>query len=255
MTITIPGYQKILPNQVYSQPTLVTDTDGEVVKLEKILVLTRYQQPSEQDVVDYLVNKANKVSGLTGIDGKHLNTDLIVGLISRFPAQVQVDFRTKNEGLMQFLRDHTAAPRLGEDQERATYLSVDYGVLPRQIIDDNVGSFQDLAGYEKSLIHPQIRGVGLGRKWKADLLYNKEGLPNRSELEVLLKHGVHESRTFSMSVTSYNLDDVKKVLDAVYEGVPRDKIDSVTDVSDQKVAALAERPLLTLAQALTKKEN
>lgn len=137
MAIILPGYQPLVANQVYSRirPAPVerqtpagsqTQQAANPITIHELVLLKRYQQVTEDQVVEYLRMKARGLSNLErNASGKW--SDLERELL-KFPLKAREDIINKNESCERFLRDNTKADKYPD------ILYLRYGLVTEEII-------------------------------------------------------------------------------------------------------------------------
>ncbi|HLD79657.1 MAG: hypothetical protein A2822_00805 [Candidatus Staskawiczbacteria bacterium RIFCSPHIGHO2_01_FULL_41_41] len=259
--LVLPGYKVEFPNQVYSRSytgdNTATHKDGSAVKLTDVLILGRYTQPSEGDVVEFLQKKAREVGGspvLVGPRGERLSSgkSIVEEAIEGLPSQVQADLRSGDQGLYGFIKKHTPAYPLKEGEAQAQYLTFDYGILPTEVIEtnQNAGKIESATWYRGAFVHDQLRAAGLGLQWQIKLLY-AGGLPSKEEMDVLLKHGTTDSTTFTISRKPYDVDEVRTILGTIHATLDNtDNFAELRDGSTEALQAVGLVPIMKLHETL-----
>src|SRR3989344_133161 len=262
MTIELPGYTADFANQVYSRSytgdSKATTSDGKVVDLTDVLLLTHYKKPSEQDVVEFIRRKAEDVRGsamLVGPRGERLSSgkNIVEEAIKALPIQMQVDLQTGDEKLYDFIKKYATAYPLLEGEARSQYLVVDYGLLPTEVIEANhkTGKVDGINWYRAAFAHDQFQAVGLGLQWQAKILYEGR-LPSQQDMDILLKHSTNDSQTFTINKKPYDSEAVRAVLRSIYAAMENnsDGLAELQDGSAEALQAVALSPIIKLHELL-----
>lgn len=97
-----------------------------------------------------------------------------------------------------------------------------------------------------AIFNEKITGAGLGYRWHMHISYGEQ-LPDREEINVLLKHRTHGSRTLDISRVNYNPDEVKSVLDFLYGNFNGSaEIELLPDISADALESASTDPVVAL---------
>lgn len=248
------GYYPLVENEVYANEFSLTSETGKEVPIMRLILPRRYRESSENDVIDYLQKVAEKVEPfallhLPGGSDNQVGKSLLEKAVIALPDVVRRHIRTGDENCIEFIRGHTMARSLEDGETPREYLFVRYGLVPINVIDNNreAGNIKDASWYETALLNDELREMGLGEKFNVRILLQDYTLPAREEMEMLLRHGVHGSRTLEVSRTSYPLDRMNEVMDFLYHNFSTpEKIDRLNDISTKVLEELAFQPVMAL---------
>lgn len=168
---------------------------------------------------------------------------LLIGL----PDQILRDIQKGDEGCLKFIWSNTPAPRLREGETSSVYCAVSYGQFPIQLITENEekGGVKDAGWYDIALVHPKLQQDGFGEQWNFRLLLEEGALPAQDLIETLLGQRVHGSRVFDVSKIRYPVEEVRAVIEVLYQGLSVDgSVQEVEDVSQRMLEDAAIIPMV-----------
>ncbi len=187
MTIELPGFENIYNGAVYARPI------GE--KIVDVVLLRRYIEPSEDDVIAYLAEKAGDARATQSLiipgreqDALKGKTDLEKLLVSLLP-QVLQDIKSGSNGAHSFIRSSTPARRLKDGETPNTYLQISNGTIPISVIDKNQEGREtplDAKRYDLAFGSSDLRKQGYGYQWKTQLALENGTLPSGDLVQTLL---------------------------------------------------------------------
>ena len=260
MAVSLPEYDVAFENEAYVRDRSVS-ADGEFVVVKDIILPVRYTQPSENDVVAHLREKAKALGGAGAIvltDGRRVMTDRRSALeraIINLPEKIRRDISEGDEECLKFIRVNTDAPALKEGELPRGYVNIKYGVLPTNLVDENKvkGNVSSSRWFLAALNDDDVREAGFGIKFNINILLNGGRLPDKDEIDILMKHGVYSSRTFDVN-RPYPLDRMQEIIDAVYQGMPRaEDIEQLRDASEGVLEESSLSPIIALHTMVRKK--
>jgi hypothetical protein len=249
MKIELPDYKTVFENQVYARDFEIPTPKG-AINLRGIVLLKRYIEATENQVVEYLRKKAEQLQGAAalilpqGVVRKDKSG--LEKAIMALPDKVVRDIKSGDEECIRFLRGHTQAPNV---ENPGQYLHIKYGILTVDMVKANQerGTIQEPAWYNIALEHDELQENGLGKLWTVQLLLSEGNLPEKSDIDIMLKHRVHGSKTLEISRVQYDIKQVQGVIDAVYSGLNTPKqIAQLEDVSEKFLEQLAAQPIAEL---------
>ena len=188
-SIQIPTYKTLIPNSTYSRRagSICFQTIEDEIQATKILQLVRYTAPSEDEVVNLIQSVAR--NGHTSSSPEKLQ-------LEEFLKMLPLD---KIEGIQYGLKETLThlkghCPK-GDYQIGKTYLQVDNGTIPNQILEhasDVIKEKGEMA-YRGVVAHLGIE------QWDIRIrLDGKDSLPKSLELEYLLDRGVKDCDVFKI---------------------------------------------------------
>ncbi len=233
--------------------------DGSSLMVAQVVLPKRYAEATEDQVVEYLQTKAKDLAPaaklfLPGASSVVPGKSLLEQLIMNLPDEIIRAIVRGDEDYMKFVRSHTMAPAIEEGESPPSYVYVRYGMVPAHVIADNEktadgkpGPAKEPEWYDAVLSHSKLRENGFGELWNVRLLLNNGVLPDRAEMEILLKHGTYSSRTFDVSRVHYNENEMRTILDLAYDILPNaSQIAELPDISEARLEELTMQPVIKL---------
>lgn len=256
MAVQLKGYNAVFDNEVYSQD--FSEIEGKDIAFKRIIILTRYIMPTEDKVVSYIKQKANEVDAtasliIPGMNTSNLELSDLETMIIKLPQQIRMHIKFGEEKITEFIRMHTEALKLQEGQFPDRFLNVIYGILPLELIEVNQreGTIDNFEWYQIALVDKRIRSAGLGLKMQIKLALSSGSLPLKEDINVLLKHRTHESKTLQISRVNYDIKETIDLMDVLYSGFSSaEDITQLKDVSESVLEHMAEQPLMILHNGL-----
>lgn len=246
MKINLPGYKSILDNVTYVKDIVVDSGDSNYIPAKSVIILAKFSEPSEDDVVDYIRGASLVV--LNNKDAKDKSN--LEGYLGKLPYNLVKGISLGERDYIDFIRINTVARSISGYDIPNKYLFIRYGLIARDYIEQNKGNIKSPEWYLSTILDDDSI-VGMGERLQISLLLNENTLPRKDEIKVLLKHGVHSSKILELSVVNYNSKEVGNVVDAVYSGLlQRKNIDLLMDISDRVLEDLALRPIVELNDRL-----
>jgi len=256
MTIQIPGYTPIFENRVYGKDETVTTaaqagTAPKELLIRKILMPTKYTQPTEDDVVEYIQSKArNAVTGLALPPGlAKTGSTKAAELLNNLPDQVIQHLRIGNEQCIEFVRQNISALQLEEGKEQDKYLHARYGILPVTIIEKNAeaGAIKSSDWYTTALMNDDLKTKGVGQRFTLKILLQNGAMYSKTDIDFLVKHRTHGSRTLEVSRQNYDPAEVNDIIGRLYAGLSSiPEMEKVHDITDKILDEEACLPLVAL---------
>lgn len=256
-------YYPVERNQVYASDFLEC-SEGEAIPLRKLIILRRFNEPSEQDIVDYLVKKAGELSKsvLISLPGGGVNLrgkSPLEKAVLTLPDNIIEDIKNSKENCIGFIRSHTKALP-SQDESRDHYVALRYGVLPAQIIERNreAGNISSPKWYDIALLDDDMRRtkVGeylMGERFKIKILIEQGLLPSWEDIDFLLRHNVDGSRTLDVNRKRYDENAAREALGFLYENFGSvEGIQRINDFSQEVIEEGALEPLLALHSMVEK---
>jgi len=260
MAIELPGYNQIIANAVYAKHITTEGSSPEgngqshKVLIKAVLLPRRFTEATEDQVVEYFLEKIREVGGAASLilpngqrpaEGK---TELEVAIMA-LPDPMRRQIVSEEKDILGFVRLNTPAPAIKDGQSPNQYLFVKYGLIPESIISESErhGSMKDPRWYNTAFDDEKLRRQGLGQRWQMKVLLSNGNLPERADIDVLLKHGTHSSKTLDISRMNYDPKEVCEVTDAVYAGLSTpEQREELADVSEMVLEELTMQPALAL---------
>ncbi|OGI64721.1 hypothetical protein A2642_02980 [Candidatus Nomurabacteria bacterium RIFCSPHIGHO2_01_FULL_39_10] len=250
--MTLPGYEQ-KAESVYVKQEVVQTNHGDMT-LQRVVLLGKYTMPTEQGVIDYLRSIVDKVSvrrSLTLPPGLEMVGSGLEKAVLELPNQFHQDFRIGKEDLFSYIRANTSA--LSDDADARSYVQVHSELLPPEVIPDI--EHKGRKGYESVLHHPHLQKRGLGLQWSGKVLLSDGVLPLRTEMDVLLKHGVRHSRTLAVE-GKFLSEDVTSLIQGLYEIEKQNPLFSALfDLSTQMRELYTLEPVMALRTLFNERDE
>lgn len=225
------------------------------MSVRSLILPARYTEPNEDDVVDYLRQRAAKLTGLKLPAGFKLEGEnKIDQLLRKLPDKLQDSIKNGNPNWIRFIRAETPAPQKEEGRPNPKYLFVRYGILPVDIIENNQekGNIESAEWYSAAFADYKLQRTGFGPKLTIKLLLEGDVLPQREDIDFLLKHRTHGSQTMEIDRECYDVEMASEVIDFVYaEFHTSQEIVEVEDISGKVLEQHAIIPIMAIHKSLT----
>jgi hypothetical protein len=169
-------------------------------------------------------------------------------MLSQLPEKILLDIRKGELDLLYSIKYHLSAK--GVLDRPTSYLNVEYGIIPTQTLYDEKKKSRVPELYEHILLRAAQINPAAAETFSFNLLLENSSLPNREELDVLLKHGT----TFSKSLLvdrNYELSKITPVIDFIYENFSKTaQRKHLSDMSDEVLAIYAALPIVALLSSI-----
>jgi hypothetical protein len=240
MALQIRGYVEIFPDKVYesaeAEEIEMVEQGKSLGKIgiTKALIIGRYREPTERDVVSYIFEKAESmqaaaasVSTMTDadLDDYSLLEQSLLRIAAASP-DIWNHLSTKNPDMAGYLAQNTVAMRSQDHQQAPEFFKIKYGLLPRDVLQENRedGNIDNPAWYYLAFNPAQYKDVrGLGEHFEIKIIVEDDRIIPKDEMDVLLKHGMHQGDGFYVSRTPFPRAAVP-VIEAVYRSMPDEKV-------------------------------
>lgn len=244
-------YQTVIPYEVFSSDCVVDGTEAKAFVLP-----IRFTQPTQDKVVGYVRKKAGELVGASRIvvpEGvQRTDKSELELLIMKLPNEIMLGIANGGEGLIGFLKER-AASGLEKDGSSDQRLRVKYGTVPVMVLEGNTKArtITTSEWYHAALLNRNLLADGFGEQLALEFRLQSGALPDRSDIGVLLKHRTYGSGNFSVSPQNYSLEDVRNVVDFVYESFAKpEEIARIRDVSESMLKGRAARIVADLHGAI-----
>ena len=139
MAIKISGYETVFCNEVYSRDTKI-GVNGEDIPAKEVIILKRYSEPRKEDVIEYLKQKVESLTGAASIilltKSAKQERSKLEQLILSLSEQVRSHIRTGDEEFIGFIKENISLPDLEKDEEPTQFVNVRYGLIPTEAIEN-----------------------------------------------------------------------------------------------------------------------
>lgn len=255
----LQGYETAFPNSVYiSNGIKIVDVNREPTIVKGVIILTRYTTQTEEDVVKYLQEKANKLTPLKlfGVsDGFVSELSPLEQAMLALPKTDIENIKLGHEDCIEFLKKTTSAPPKREKGiEKCIHLS--YGLMPYSIIEKGIqeGFITDKNWYQQGLSDDKLP-IGVGETFRIIMhLTDKWAMPaSLTDMVVLLNHGTRVSDALIISTPrrhyslKYTTDEAKEIVSAFYNAFPTvEHIMRIKDSSAEVLESCSKEPIIAL---------
>jgi len=244
-------YKSVYENAVYSRSST---TNPEV---EKILLLRRFTEATQDEIINYLQKEAKKYQNVRLLDnpailkGKNSLEALIIALPNRMKDGIVEENFEFRECLEKAYFSPTGIPKTKSND---LFLNVLYGEIPSKVINNNrnLGKIINSSWYTAAFKNEELLQGRHGMKFFMNLKLQNKNLPDKKEMDTLLKYGVHMSDVINIK-GDYSAEDVKEIISFLYNNFSSDgKILSLKDVSEEYIHEAALAPITTIHKILQK---
>ena len=241
MVVALKGYSAVGETGLYVSDKrewrLIGRTKG--IKINRVASLRKYTIPSEDDIVDLLVEKAYELRADPEKEGS-LESEL--KKLNSLQENILEDIRNRNAERMLFLKKNTRVPPIKEEGERTETVLVRYAILPYQIADQIKA--EGLYDEDKLFFDERLKRIGLGHQWFLNLLLVNGLLPSRKVMRTLIGSGASISKFHEIRGENASPREVMGIINLLYESVPvREKIRKIKDTTESALEDLAKEPI------------
>ena len=244
-------YKPIYENAVYSRGITITQ------EIEKILILRRFTEATQDEIMNYLQKEARKYQNVRLLDnpdilkGKNSLESLIIALSNRMKDGIVEE----NSGFRECLEKAYFSPTgIPKTKDNDLFLNILYGEIPSKVINNNrkLGKITNSSWYDAAFKNEELLRGGHGLKFFMNLKLQNKNLPDKKEMDTLLKYGVHSSDILNIK-GDYSTEDVKEIIGFLYNNFSSDrKILSLRDVSEEYIHEAASIPIVKIHKILQK---
>ncbi len=209
--IYIPGYRNEIRDTVF-----VSEESRRVGRIDDecrdIILLQRQKYPSLYRMLEYYDLKLSGSEKLS-----QLESEIIKKMSPEKLQEVQRDIKKK---------------LASADPEEKPYdcLAIAYGILNEGNLIRINGSLPE---YVNALDKEDLQKRGIGARWSIRLNLDDEKLPRKSDIHKLIKHRVYGSEIFLVSSKDYDKQEVKRIVDIVYDVLTPGDIKGMDDYYKQ----------------------
>lgn len=241
MVLELSGYVPIGESGIYVSKSPIIERRGSyVLRLDKVLSLRRFTVPSEDDVVDYIKEKADE---LRKNSKKRVGAETLEGRLKDLPAEVLEEIVMENPERIMFIRSETRAKLLKEGEKRREEVTCRYVLLPYKATDQirqKEGNIEE----EKTFMNPKLLEHGIGHQWFFSVALADGILPNLDMMKTLFSCQVHESKVLEVSLCTYSPEELMGFFRLIYTSAPtREKIEEIKDISNYALYGVSLEPV------------
>jgi hypothetical protein len=251
-------YAEEIPNAVYLREEIARAFLGLEMLLSHTITLKKYTVPTEDDVVSYVQKKTKKLMFGDSI-GLSQEFDLadseseLESLLMGLPEFIRLDIINGNKACIDFIRRHTETANIPQGSKRHQRLLALYGIVPSACIQKikKEGNMPDPRWYDEVLTINALLDCNMGLRFRAKLLLDNGALPKKEEIDILLKHGVLNSKTLIIESKLYPYR-LPEVMDLVYETLQSpEKINTLRDFSLVALNEYCTQPIIAFNRHLS----
>ncbi len=223
--------EKYIPTvefEVYSKKITANSKHGPA-QLRVILLTKRLTYPTEDQVVDYITEKAIELKGRKYATQE--NSDLEKAILS-LPKQNLKLLREGDENCLDYIRMHTPALNLKPGKKPVSYLSTRYGVLEEEIIQNSEHYSEEPDWYHTAFSNDNLQKLNQGENFRFQIKIEDGKLTPISRIRNLISENVTKSKTFITTWASYNEKKLNELIDFIYSTFPdKERLSQVPDIS------------------------
>jgi len=248
--IKLPRYTEKIPDYVYTDREVIVIPNKDPLIRTKVVLLCKYDAPTEESVIAYLREMTEKISGTSALvlpEGARSEEGVLEGLIRQFPQQLSRDILSKKRECIEFIKPNI--PALPAARGIRQYLLVRGGYLIPALEEQYKHLPNDW--YATALSSPSLQKCGLGEFVQIRILMQNGCLPPRQEMDVLLRNETAQSKTLTM-LPQYHAEGVS-IIQEVYEGIQTPEHWSV--IKDISAMILEEATIAGVGNSFFKKSK
>ena len=247
MPIQLWGYNPILQNQVYGRDIRMPQVYGSILKA--VVVLERFREATEDDVVSFLREKAKDALRRKSQDfGEELGQ--FDKTFAKFPKKFLEDLIRGRMDCITFVRQYIGAPWIKEGQPLKEYVHIRYGLIPEETIEYNqsIGIEVNMEFFIAGLLHQQLLEQRLGEKFKLKFLLENGRLSKKQGIDLSIAKRVSESENFFVSAPHYDPREIGELVNVIYAGLPTQR--EISEIKDMKYKVVEEFAYTTLRRLI-----
>ncbi|MFA4820100.1 MAG: hypothetical protein WC613_04040 [Candidatus Aenigmatarchaeota archaeon] len=236
--VKLPGYEMTVKNTVYTRPSGLF-VSGEATEGREVLVLQRYTSPTENDIVGHFQESAREILRPRSLTFRKVPPTHFEMALCKVPQEFLRKIVNGDGDITDDIKSATPFFCLGYGDKPNSYVTAIHFVLS----DDEL-LFGGREGYIKA--SESVSSKKFGRRWGFNLHYTNS-LPERHDIDFMLRNGI-EGLSFKIYGGLYSVEDVTRVLDALYAGLK--DIRDVEKLPDDSDALLDQEALDTFRRTL-----
>ncbi len=248
-TIEIPTYEALIPNSTYGRKTepVRNPVSEEMAPATQILQLSRYVIPCEDEIINLIQSAARDfTTRSTAWENQTSQEEIpLTEFIKMIPLDEVKRISEGSKDALSHLRSHCTK---GTYQTGRTYLQFNNGVIPNEVLDPLKEIIR-----ENGAIHYReiVSRIGINEWYLSVRLNNKDGFPNKLELEYLLDRGVRDCDVFRVNGDYGNYQTAANQLRSLYDILNSPtNIRKITDYSDYFLKSKAATTIKEVATCL-----
>ena len=256
MVVSLRKYTSIGETGIYISEEREWRQIGPVkaTNVNRVISLRKYRIPSENNVVDLIVEKAYDLKKDPNKEVKEGSLEAELKKLSNLQGDILESIRNRNEEIILFIRKNTSAPDIKESERRENII-VRYGVLPYQYAD-KIREENRIVDDEDVFTKEEIKKLGLGHKWSLHLKLVNGLMPSRKVMNILI--GCRTSESIYHTIIGEHVDpkEIMRVLNNLYASVPtRDRTRKIKDVSESYLETLTKEPIKRMTEIEERKRE
>lgn len=257
MSIILPGYEALIPNQVYVKDAYISAGAGKFAAKD-IVLLRKFTLPYEGEVVSYLQQKIDeqKLSDSPAVTQQLSPLEV---MITNFPGELKTLIKTNEGNTIKLLKACIPATAGREGWPPRQSLQVKHGLALAEYLQSAKCWRKNPGWYHNVLFSVDndfTDSNGIERfepveQWTVQLSLNDNALPKKEVIDSLLELGSAASvqlqvARFGIPYVNYPKQDVQQALDLVYESLQG----RAAEVADLSRSLLEQNALKTLINFL-----
>lgn len=258
----VPGYKTIIPNAIYGKDIKSDKKYLEVFPLTHIMSVARYTIPSEKDILSLIRSDAK--SEFSGLSEFYKNENFArINLQSALKESLSSKERNSiiegEKKTIACLKKHYSQ----DLQPGKAYIGIVHGNAPSLFLDiekyDCGPMSYMLSQFSKKTkedILEKIIAKSLEKECALNIrLDNKNSLPDKSEIDLLLSKGVKDCDAFRL-IGEYNYNEAIGQINFLYSALNSpEKVEKIRDVSEKILKIKAISTIIGFATFNSKKET
>lgn len=256
MTIELPGYSTLVPNEIFGAPLYSRNGEG----FKEVVFLQRFSSPTVEMMAAYLQARKESVRADRCPEDDEVCPAVRNSLDCRLKMVPQYAFDEIGDPKSPTMRSlKNLFAQLESDDSFPHYLRVLYSVVPSEIVDEiekKNGMDKDRAYFMFSTDQQNIIS-GMGLRWDLTLDLTNGRLPSDAEeMNLLIACGVKKSDYFILDSINYPYRKAGKIIRALYSCADsEEKVAEIEDATPELLEGITSVAItqLIINDALTQK--
>lgn len=260
MTLILPGYEALIPSQVYAKDSYIS-AGAKKLAAKDIVLLRKFTLPYEDEVVSYLQQKIKetKLPDNPTIAQQVSSLEII---IANFPEELKTLIKANDRNTISRLKMYVPAPAGREGWPPRQSLQVKLGLALTEYFKSAKRWKKNPAWYHNVLFSGDnhftdssgVEHFEPVEQWTVQLSLNDNVLPEKAAIGFLLNLGSAMSvqlqvAQFGVPYVNYPKQDIQQVLDLVYKSLQG----TAVEVADMSRSLMEQNAFKTLIAFLADK--